>query len=116
MSYTVICDIDGTLFKHHNRLSNVLMTELELLPGVKDQFDAWESVGCTIVLITNRPESLRQKTHELLEKHGLYYHELIMNAKSPRVLINDLDKDGNNTAFAINIKRDEGVENVGRKE
>ena len=107
MSGTVFCDIDGVIFHHRDQLSNTLLMEEELLPGVREKFDEWEKCGMVIVLTTGRPESMRQHTQIQLENCGLYYSHLIMGLPSPRYLYND-KRDGAQTAFSFNLDRNSG--------
>ena len=64
---TIICDIDGTIFKYspngHDAIAN---EDPELLPGAKEKFTAWEMAGHRIVLITGRRESVRELTEATL--------------------------------------------------
>ena len=39
---TIICDIDGTIFKYvRNHHYDLVHTEAQILPGVLDKFKAW---------------------------------------------------------------------------
>lgn len=107
---TIVCDIDGCIFKHKGNLFNMQLEDAEILPGVKEKFDEWDKKAFKIILLTGRRESMRTITEEQLRKFGLFWDVLIMNAtRGERVLINDL-KPGNtqNTASAINLLRDTG--------
>ena len=112
---TIICDIDGTIFKYsptgHDAVAN---EEPEILPGVKEQFNAWEMAGHRIILITGRRESQRKDTEKQLREFGLFWDHLIMGVGGgDRVLINDKKPDSvRDTANAINLKRNEGIKNV----
>lgn len=115
---TIICDIDGTLFKYspngHYDLVNV---NPEMLPGVLDKFTEWEMKGCRIILITGRRESVRDITEATLKEFGIPYDVLLMGyADTGRVLINDINWKGRVKAHAVNLKRDEGLENVNWQE
>ena len=64
-------------------------------------------------MTTARRESLREKTKEDLSRLGIPYDTLIMGiSKGQRIIINDKRPSGEETAFAINIKRDEGLGEV----
>lgn len=109
---TIICDIDGTLLKHHGDITKQHLSEPELLPGVIDTIKEWDIKGYKIILITGRRESVRKETEEQLSKVGIIYDHLIMGATGGvRVLINDR-KQGciENTAEAINLERNEGFD------
>jgi len=109
---SVFIDLDGTILTQTGDASHQLTSDIELLPGVKERFNEWSSLGYSITLTTARKESSRQITEEQLRKNGLFWDNLIMNLTSgQRVLINDL-KPGREhipTAIAINLIRNEGI-------
>lgn len=110
---TIICDIDGTLIKHHGNLSQQLLKEPELLPGTLEKLNEWDRKGYQIILLTGRKESMRKITEEYLSKMGIFYDKLIMGVTSgERVLINDNKPSGQKTAFAVCIERNEGLKEV----
>lgn len=111
---TIITDIDGTLIEHvmpgaddyHERTS-------KLLPGVKEKFQEWDAKGYNIVLITGRRESSREFTEKQLTNLGLFWDQLIMGVGGGvRILINDIKPTGEETAIALNIKRDKGLDGI----
>tara|TARA_R110000824_G_scaffold2372_1_gene11129 strand:+ start:505 stop:873 length:369 start_codon:yes stop_codon:yes gene_type:complete len=104
---TIICDIDGTLFKYVGGTPDVIKERVEPLPGVIEQMNRWEMEGSRLILITGRRESLRKKTEHDLQRFGIPYDVLLMGyADSGRVLIND---EGSIVkAHAVSLKRDEG--------
>ena len=106
---TIICDIDGTLFKYVGGTPDVMKERVEPLPGVIEQMNQWEMEGSRLILITGRRESLREKTEYDLQRFGIPYDVLLMGyADSGRVLIND---EGSKVkAHAVSLKRDEGFE------
>jgi len=113
---TILCDIDGTIFKHVKFAYEVgdINPQKDLLPGVREQFEDWNSKDYIIVLTTGRPPSMREITHQQLQSVGLFYHELVMGLpRGPRVLINDL-KPGSEerTAVALNLTRDTGMKDI----
>ena len=64
---TIICDIDGVIFKYSSKGTDAIMNKDPiLLPGVKEQFNKWEMAGHKIVLITGRRESTRNWTEATL--------------------------------------------------
>ena len=116
---TIICDIDGTLVSHVTTPSHMFedTTRIELLPGVKEKFDEWDSKCYKIILLTGRKESMREQTVCQLRDLGIFYDQLIMGAGGgARVLINDLKPKENHpdnpTAISINLNRNEGLKNV----
>ena len=111
---TIICDIDGTILKHKHKYSLVHSSEPEILPGVKEKFDFWDSNGYRIILISARKESSRELTEIQLANIGLPYDQLILGVNNgPRYLVNDkLNFDDPDRAFAINLITDSGFENL----
>lgn len=111
---TIICDIDGTLVKHlpphKNTDENV---DLEILPGTLEKIMEWDIKGYNIILLTGRRESMRKATERQLAKIGIFYDKLIMGVGGgDRYLINDKKPDGRDTAFSINLIRNDGVNSV----
>ena len=115
---TVICDIDGTIFKYVcNGHYDLIHTEPELLPGVVEKFKEWEVKGNRIVLITGRRESVREVTERALRKAGIPFDMLIMGfADTGRVLINDVGGKGECKAHAVSLPRDQGFDEFDWKE
>jgi len=110
---TIFCDIDGTLLKHHGDTRMITINHPQSLPGVVDKINEWELNGHHIILTTGRRESLRQRTEEHLQAMGIPYDILLMGITSGhRVLINDKNTRGDDTCFAVNLKRDEGFSNT----
>ena len=111
---TVFCDIDGTLLKHHGDIVLNYTSDESPLPHVVEKIKDWDRQNYHIVLTTGRKESTRVATEEQLLKHGIVYDQLVMGLPNgPRVLINDKKPNGvENTAFAVNVVRNEGLEYV----
>tara|TARA_R100001015_G_C4627832_1_gene187616 strand:+ start:1375 stop:1731 length:357 start_codon:yes stop_codon:yes gene_type:complete len=110
---TIICDIDGVLLKHLNRGLSQQIYSTALQHTIK-KLTEWDSNGYNIILITGRRESLRKKTESQLSDEGIFYDQLIMGVGGgDRVLINDKKPNSEaNTAYAINLNRNEGLKNV----
>ena len=108
-----MCDLDGTIFKHHGDTEGIQRKQPTVLRGVVNKFNEWELNGNYIILMTGRRESLRKRTEEHLQSFGIPYDLLLMGVSSgERILINDksiLDED---TCFAVNVNKDEGFEKV----
>ncbi len=112
MIKTIFIDIDGTIIKQKNNLSNVMIEDIEILPGVLEAFDSWNWKGYKIVLVTGRKESSREVTERTLKKAGLFWDHLIMglDAGGSRVLINDsTNPEIKKTASSITLQRDQGI-------
>ena len=104
---TIICDIDGTIFKYLGGTPEVTKGMAQPLPGVIEQMNRWEMEGSRIILITGRRESLRDKTEKDLQRHGIPYDMILMGyADSGRVVIND--EGSKIKAHAVSLKRNEG--------
>ena len=113
---TILCDLDGTLTKHpgDSTLIQNPEYELEVLPGVKEFLYTVDFNSYHLIITTGRKESAREATVKQLQRAGILYDQLIMGfGGGDRILINDR-KGGSveDTAFAINLTRNEGVENV----
>ena len=109
----IICDIDCVLLKHLNRgVSYQVSTEP--LEGTLKKINEWDAKGYNIILITGRRESYRKVTEEQLKSYGIFYDQLIMGVGGgDRIVINDRKPNcERDTAYAINLNRIEGVENV----
>ena len=113
---TIFCDLDGTLTKHPTDVGLIQDPnyELEVLPGVKEFLYTIDVNRYHLVITTGRKESARESTIKQLQRAGILYDQLIMGfGGGDRILINDR-KVGRteDTAFAINVTRNEGVKNV----
>lgn len=111
---TIFCDIDGCIFKHLGNIQNMFNNNLELLPGTIEKFTEWITNGYTIIMVTGRPESMRDITTKQLNMFGIPYKQLVMGLpRGQRVIINDIkDYSQDKTAKAINLKRNEGMLSV----
>ena len=118
MIKTIICDIDGVIFKYSSNGTDAIINENPvLLPGVKEQFNEWEMAGHKIILITGRRESIRERTEATLCDFGIPFDILLMGyADRGRVLINDIGGKGQCKAHAVSILRDGGFTEVEWKE
>ena len=98
-------DLDGTILKY-----NLIFTEGrdELLPGVRELWDTIPPED-VIVLTTARPEEFREQTLKFLDEQKIRYDHAIFNiGRGERILVNDNKVDGKITAFAWQLKRDQG--------
>jgi hypothetical protein len=111
---TIFCDIDGTLVKHGPpSLTSKSDYKMELLEGTIEKLLEWDKKGYNIILTTGRKESLRKVTEHQLTESGIFYDYLIMGiGGGTRYLINDDKPEGTESAFAINLKRNEGINNI----
>jgi hypothetical protein len=111
---TIFCDIDGTLVKHNLPAKNTdALKNLVILSGTIEKISEWDAKGYNIILTTGRRESMRKATEEQLAAYGIFYDQLIMGiGGGDRIVINDCKPDGRQTAFAINLKRNEGISKI----
>lgn len=110
---TIFCDIDGTLWDHVGNITYQVNVEShKLLPNTLNALNRWDKLGYRIILTTGRRESMRELTEYHLKKLGIVYDQLIMGlGGGSRILINDRKPDSNkNTAYAINLVRNRGLE------
>ena len=105
LGHTWILDIDGTIVKHNGYKTDGTDT---LLPGAKKFLDVIPDEDM-IVFITSRKEEYREITENFLIANNIRYNHIIFNAPyGERIIINDDKPDGLKTAYAVNLKRDEG--------
>ena len=108
---TIFCDIDGTIWEHVVDPAGCMNEYPKLLPGSVEKFLEWHRNGYRIILTTGRPEFLRSVTIETLQYHGIFFDQLVMDCgPGPRVLINDTETWDAPKAFAVNLNRNEGME------
>jgi len=108
---TLICDIDGTIFKHIHKYSR-LNEQPEILKGVREKIDEWDSIGHRIILMTGRKESARKVTEKFLDELAIPYDQLVMGVgNGNRILINDKITDVSfDRAIGINVITNGGFE------
>jgi hypothetical protein len=111
---TIIIDIDGCLVQHVHKFSEVISNTSfpQPLEKIRETCMRWHCSGHKLILMTGRPEPLREDTEIMLKKHGILYNQLIMDAgPGPRILVNDLDPKAPDIpkACAINLERNIGI-------
>lgn len=111
---TLFLDIDGTLLKHQHTISDVYKHSAEVLPGVVEKINEWDSQGHTIILVTARKESTRELTERQLREFGIAWNHLIMGVGGGRrILVNDKLQEGDiNRAVAVNVITNEGFQSI----
>jgi mannose-6-phosphate isomerase len=111
---TIFCDIDGSLIEHKQDIIKNIYEEPNILLNVIETIKLWDKLNYKIILTTGRKESTRLQTEEQLSKIGIIYDQLIMGiTNGDRILINDKKLNGvNNTCYAINLVRNQGLNNV----
>lgn len=111
---SIFCDIDGTLVEHKGDIIKNYQDNPVGLTNVIQSIKQWDKLNYRIILTTGRKESTRYHTEQQLHSMGIVYDQLIMGLPNgDRVLINDKKTNGiRNTAYAINLVRNEGMEHV----
>ena len=113
---TIFCDLDGTLVKHSNPIDIQNPNfELEVLPGVHNKLNDWDTKGYHVVITTGRKESAREATVKQMQRAGINYDQLIMGfGGGDRILLNDRKphEPNRDTAYVINLERNKGIEDV----
>lgn len=100
-----LIDLDGTLVKHNGYKEG----KEELLPGAKEFINSIPASD-KIIILTSRNNSLRETTENFLKENGIKYDLIIFDLPlGERILINDLKPSGLQTAYAINLERDKGI-------
>ena len=123
---TWFIDIDGTILKAQSdeKIDKMIAqsgskshTQEQTLPSSK-QFLKKIPKRDTIILTTARDNKHRDHTEKTLQHLGVRYDKVLYNLRSgARILVNDVKPKGAiknkheiKTAFAINLKRDEGLQ------
>ena len=111
---TIFCDIDGTLVEHTGDIVKNYQDNSTILKNVIHTIKQWDKLNYKIILTTGRKESTRQHTETQLKSLGIVYDQLLMGLPNgDRVLLNDRKTNGiRNTAYAVNLVRNGGLENV----
>lgn len=111
---TLFIDLDGTILKHNHTISDVYFKPCNVLEGVLEKFNSWDSQGHKIILVTARKESTRALTEQQLQSLGIAYDQLIMGVTSgQRFIINDkLNHNDPDRALALNLITDQGFINT----
>ena len=123
MHKTWFIDIDGTLVRHLEDDDIDRGTKEELLPFTLEFLKGIQEQGDYIVITIARLERHREVTEQMLSEFGIVYDHIIFGLGSQeRVLVNDIKPKGSYdggseenslpTAYAINVNRNEGFDNV----
>ena len=119
---TWFIDIDGTILEHRENKEIFEGSKEVLLPGSKEFIDERYSNGDVIILTTARPHETHSITVKVLKEFGIRYDEILFDlGHRERIVVNDIkpvnSEDGGDryepmvTAYALNVKRNEGLEN-----
>ena len=78
----------------------------ERIKVVNELFDE----GNEIIILTARENKYKKETVNFLKKNNLRFDHILFDLNiGERILINDLKPDGLKTAYAINLKRNQGT-------
>lgn len=103
---TWIFDLDGTILVHNGYKNG----GDRILPGVKKFFDKIPETDY-ILILTARKEEVLESSIKFLKDNGIRYNEILADIPfGERILFNDMKDSGLKTAYAINLKRDEGLD------
>ena len=103
---TWIFDLDGTILVHNGYKNG----GDRILPGVKEFFDKIPE-NDYILILTARKEEVLESSIKFLKDNGIRYNEILADIPfGERILLNDMKDSGLKTAYAINLKRDEGLD------
>lgn len=99
-------DLDGTILEYNLIFSAV--GKDKLLPGVKELWDTIPKEDF-IVLVTARPNYLKDVTLKFLTKNGIRFDHVIFDLpRGERILVNDDKPNGTKTALAWCVERNKG--------
>ena len=111
LNKTWILDLDGTILLHNGHIKKPYKDTL--LPGVKEFFENEVKVNDFVLLTTARTKEYKQKTVKFLNENKIRYDKIIFGLPhGERILINDEKNSGLKTSYGINVKRNEGFENI----
>lgn len=103
LSHTWILDLDGTLLKHNGYKLDGVDSFLE---GA-EEFLAGIHPDDMVILLTSRPESMRQFTESFLQEHHVRFDHMICGVPyGERIVVNDEKPSGLPMAIAVSKKRD----------
>ena len=102
---TWIFDLDGTILVHNGYKNG----GDRILPGVKEFFDKIPETD-HILILTARKEEVLESTIRFLKDNGIRYNNILADIPfGERILLNEMKDSGLKTAYAVNLKRDEGL-------
>jgi hypothetical protein len=104
---TWFLDFDGTLVEQRSYLGD----KDHILPSTKDFFSKIiKDDDCVVITTAREGKDHKDRISLFMKSHGLKCDMIICDLPSgPRLLINDKKPDGTETARAINLTRDSGI-------
>lgn len=117
MRKTWFLDIDGCVFFHGGEDTteiaiNLMENKQKLLEGTREMVSKWREAGDKIVITTGRPESLKELTKQQLLAAGIVYDYILCGLNQERHLVNDINSQGQDTAYAHNLIRNAGLKSI----
>lgn len=104
-----ILDFDGTLVEHNGYKTD----EDRWLPGALEFLRSIPADDYILIMTARFEDFAPAKTKDFLAKHDVRYNEILFGIpQGERILLNDDKPSGLCCAYAINPKRDEGLENL----
>lgn len=108
LAKTWFIDFDGTMVTHRGKDTN--FGKDILLPNVKEFFERIEETD-TIVITTARRSEEVIGISQFMRENRLPYHHILANLPTgARVIVNDIKPSGYQTAYAVNLIRDSGID------
>lgn len=103
---TWIFDLDGTLVEHNGYLRG----EDQLLPGVMQVFNEIDEEDYVLIL-TAAQGNISRTNYCFFKKAGIRYNDILFGIPcGERILINDKKPSGLEMAYAVNVKRNQGID------
>ncbi len=103
-SRTRIIDVDGTVVKK-KAPRDYFSVPTEVLPGAVEQVNEWYKQGDHIVFWTARLPEIRERTMDMLDRLGFYYHELVCG----KPYCHEIHLYDDNPFFFHQVERDKGI-------
>jgi len=108
LNHTWIFDFDGTLVVHNGYKTG----EDKFLAGAKEFLQSIPKDDYVLIM-TAREKEARPKTEKFLKDNGIRYNEILFEMPmGERILINDDKPSGLICAYALNPKRNQGLESL----
>lgn len=105
---TWILDLDGTLVVHNGYKHG----EDRWLPGAKEFLRSIPEED-RVLLLTARERDAKERTETFLREHGIRYDTILYEMPmGERILLNDSKPSGLRMSYAVECRRNEGLEGL----
>jgi hypothetical protein len=109
LAHTWVLDFDGTLVEHNGYKTG----EDKWLPGALDFMRSIPPDDYILIMTARFESDAPAKTKEFLARHNVRYDEILFGMpQGERILMNDDKPSGLCCAYAVNLKRNAGLENL----